>query len=478
MPPQRIPWVIVGTALAVLIVVGSFGWQLPPASRSPSSPAKFPVVPISLEGANGSAISLEAGFLGVNLRADEPFASSDGAHLNATGVRLVRYPGGGDGDRFDPLAGDDQGAVYNDAGQATIAKTSLSTFVTWCVSVSCASIITLPAEIDNASTALSIVNYTEGTLGFHPTYWEIGNEPSLWDHFGIPWGEWNVSQNDTPTPGAYAKVVQTYVRAIRSVDPTTGIVGIGGIGKGASEVSEWFTPTIELNGPNLSAMAIHVYPAGSGFPSGNLSAWFGSLWGTTGLPSRVASAESVMETDCPQCHLSLLVDEFQTGTGLSPATALSGGYFATYLATELVQALPLPVTSMDYYVFEADSEGAWFNSTGASSSAYSLYLGLRTYLGPWAVQMEVGPSVRGVVAAEGGSSSGSMTSLLLANANSTTGVEVNLTSIYPDAAQGDAWTFDGSSSQPSEAALGAAGAEDWVVPPASLVIFNGLGLSV
>jgi hypothetical protein len=430
----------------------------------------------TIGGANGSALALDHGFLGVNLRADATLTASSASVLNSTGIQFIRWPGGGDGDRFDPTAHDGQGVIYNDNGQTSTPGTTLAEFVAWCRSASCASVITLPAEIDNTSMETAIVNYTEVSLDFRPTYWEIGNEPTQWTHFGIPWAKWNSSQNSAPTPAQYAALVQSYVRALRLVDNITGIVGIGGIGKGSVGVSTWFAPTLQLSGLDLSAMAIHVYPAGLGFPSSDLADWFGSLWGSTGLPYRVDIAQAEMQSACASCHLALLVDELQTGTGLISSTSLSGGYLATYIAAEIVQALPLPVLTLDYYVFQASTPGAWFNTSGVSSASYTLYQGLATELGPEAVQLNVTSSSQGLLAAEGGVTSLSMTNLLLVNANATTGFRLNLSTRFPDASAGTAWVFNGSSGNPSTFPIGASGAVNWTLPPASLVILHGIGL--
>jgi len=467
---------VVGALVAVVLVTTVLLWG-GPASPSPAGPhpPQFPILPATLGGMNGSLVDLTSGFLGVNLRADAPFTASDASALNSTGVRLVRWPGGGNGDRYDPLANGDRGVIYNGGGQPSVPPTTLANFVSWCRSVACRSIITLPAEIDNASLAVSIVNYTEVALGFEPTYWEIGNEPALWQHFDIPWSSWNDSQDSVPTPDQYSALVQSYVRAIRAVDPTTGIIGIGGIGKGASQLSQWFSPTLTVNGPNLSAMAIHVYPAGSGFPSSDLTAWFGSLWGGTGLPARVTSAESALRADCPGCQLTLLVDEFQAGTGLGATTSLTGGVLATYVAAELVQSLPLPLGSMDFYDFRSTTPGAWFNTSDDSSATYALYRGLAGFFGPSAAQLNVTPPGNGLLAAVGGATPGPLTSLLLVNTNATFGLRVNVTAVFPGVAGGTAWVFNGSANMPSVYPIGQGAWQVWTIPPASLAILTGLG---
>jgi len=476
MTHRKVVWAVVGALIGILLVASTL-LIIPSLSSRGSTPPTpgFPVVPASFGGTNGSVVSLANGFLGVNVRAQANFTEAMASELNSSGARLIRWPGGELGDRFDPLSNDDAGSIYSDEGVPSAPGTTYAQFVALCRAISCESIVTLPAEIDNASEARAIVTYSESSLGFRPSFWEVGNEPALWQHFGIPWSKWNVSQEAAPTPSEYAAVVQSYVSAIRSVDTSTPIIGLGGIGKGASEVSEWFAPTLALNGPNLSAMAIHVYPAGSGLPVSNLSAWFATLWGSSGLPGRVLAATSVARSACPHCSVTILVDEFQIGTGLTADDSLGGGARASFVAAEIVESLPLPIASLDYYDFQSGGPGAWFGPTNGPSATYAMFEGFADYLGSHAIQLNVSSTASGVLAAEGGANLTTMSNLVVVNANATVGVRLNLSDQFPEAAQADAWYFNGTSSSPTVGTVSASAASNWTVPPASIAIFRGVG---
>ena len=473
---RRTRWIAI--ALAVGAVAGAVfvgASLLAPSPSPPSTGPPFLTVTASLAGKNGSVVDLDTGFLGVNLRADSVFSAASAADLNSTQVGMVRFPGGGLADRFDPLGDGDRGTIYNDSGATTVAETSLAEFVRWCRSTGCESILTLPAEIDNTSEVSAIVGYTENQLGFRPTFWEIGNEPALWEHFGIPWTAWNTSQVSTPTPAQFSGVVARYVAAIRAVDPTTGIIGLGGLGRGSSGQPEWISSVVSSNGPNLSAIAIHVYPAGAGFPSSDLAGWFGSLSGADALPARVPNVMGEIRSACSTCHLAVLADEFQTGTQLAPPNTLTGGYLATYVATEIVQAIGLPITSLDYYDFQSGTPGAWLNTQGSPSASLLLYQALATQFGPYASGERVASTGQGLSAAVGGSSPTALGDLMLVNSNASYGFRVNLTAEFPEAAGGSAWLFDGPSTAPSSLFLTPSLARNWTVPPASLVVFHQLG---
>jgi hypothetical protein len=468
-------WLVLSVAVGATLVNAVLWWGSSSHLRTPPPSPTFPSVSASIGGANGSVVDLESGMLGVNVRADAVFSSSQGTVLNSTDVRLVRWPGGGLADRLDPLANGDHGLIYNDSGTTTGTKSTLAEFVEWCRSVSCQSILTLPAEIDNASEARAIVSYAESGLGFRPTYWEVGNEPALWRHFGVPWRGWSTAQNLTPTPTQFASLVAQYIQAVRSVDPTARIIGLGGLGEGSFGQSTWVSSVIARNGPNLSALAIHVYPAGPGFPAEDLSSWFGTLWGDSALPSRVSVALAEMSNACSSCHLALLVDEFQTGTKLVPPGVLTGGYLATYVAAEIVQALGLSLASLDYYDFESGTPGAWLSGQGVSSAGLLLYQGLSAQFGAFALPLNVTTTAHGLLAAGGGPSATALNNLLLVNTNASTGFRVDLSSRFPGAGQSSAWVFNGSSSGPTSRLVGTSGATNWTVPPASLVIFTGVG---
>jgi len=476
--PTSLPlrWAMLAVVVGVVVATSLVGASLTsPASAPPSSPPTFPSVNASFGGFNGSLLSLYPEFLGVNVRADSPLSPSSATLLNSTDVRMVRWPGGAIADRFDPLGNGDRGLVYNDSGATQAPATTLAQFVAWCESLTCEAVITLPAEIGNVPEALAIVNYTEKTLAFHPTFWEMGNEPALWKHFGIPWSQWNTSQASTPTPSQYSNVVNRFVRAIRSVDDQTGILGLGGVGKGGSGQASWISSVVGPNGPNLSAVAIHVYPAGTGFPLDDLSAWFGSLSGSASIASRVQAADDTLRTTCSSCSISVLVDEFQAGTGLTAAEALSGGFLATYVAAEIVQALPLPVTSLDYYDYQGGTPGAWLDSQGNPSASLDLYQALASHLGAYAVQLNVTSSAEGLLAAVGGPTATGLESLLLVNTNTSYGFQVNLSRQFSDASAGSVWLFAGPSSVPTTGALTATIARNWAIPPTSVAILSGIG---
>src|SRR5579871_5396239 len=202
-------------------------------------------------------------FWGADVRIFSPANSTLAAGYNASGLEFVRWPGGAVADEYNLSSN----RLYHALGRYITPPTSFLQFVHWCLPVRCQAIVQLPGEIGSPSTAAYLVNYIENVVGFHPAYYEIGNEPALWKHYGIPWSNWTSTQRVKVTAMGYAHLVQNYTAAIRGVDPDAQIIGLPGFGQGGYHEPTWIQDSVAVNGPNLSAVSIHVYPSGRG-PAG------------------------------------------------------------------------------------------------------------------------------------------------------------------------------------------------------------------
>ncbi len=457
----------------------------PPSPSPPPAPAPTgdhgkavpPSVNAALSGPIGTPVRLDDGRIGVDVRADVPLTSADAAAVNATGALFIRWPGGGLGDRFDPIADDGAGVVYalNGSDSAPPA-TTFAQFATWCGWVHCQSVVTLPAEIDNASLAAQIVSYSLHTLDFSPTYWEIGNEPAGWTHFDIPWSEWTATQNVSVTPAEFALVVQSYTAAILAVDPTAQIIGLGGIGTG--QTPGWVQSDVAVNGPNLSGVAIHIYPMGGVNASLPLSSWYDSLDNGSVVPNHVNQTIQEINETCPTCNLSVLIDELGSGTQVPAADGLSGGALGAYIGTEMISSLPLNIRSMDYYNLQSGTQGAWFAMNGTPSAAYTFFLDWAQLVGHYAGELRVAATTPGLLAAVGGSGPHLMKNLILVNISPTAEFTVNLSSTFPDAGNGSLVVWPSGSAAPYPAQWGIWGPTRLSVLPDSLVILTDVGAPI
>src|SRR5579871_721328 len=371
----------VGFALLAILAIGPLS---APALGAPTvPPAVTPGTPVLSPSLAGGPSSTQVGahFWGADVRPYYSLGAGATSTYRSSGLSVVRWPGGAVADRLNVTSN----RIYNDNGTVATPAVNESTFVAWCRAVGCAAVIGLPGEIDSPATAAYDVRYTEQSLRFTPLYWEIGNEPALWTHFGIPWGQWNSTQASNATPASYANLVRSYAAAIHSVDPTAHILGLPGVGQGAYGEAGWIRATVALNGPNLSGVAIHVYPAGgnvTGAPS--LSTFYATLDGPSSLPSRLPVDEAAVAAACRTCGpIPVLATELGSGTqGGAYNSYMTGFPDVPYIAAEAVQALSLNLSQSDLFALQASYGGSLLAANGSASPVALLYEDLLSRLGP------------------------------------------------------------------------------------------------
>jgi hypothetical protein len=463
--------------VTVLIALGLSvgGLLLLPASANPAGPspvnifsstARTPAVDNVSIGTQ--TIGSLAPIWGVDLRPEYRVGSATTAEVQGTPITYVRWPGGAIADRFNMSTG----AVYF---PSSTAPTNESEFVTWCRSVGCQAILQVPGEIDSPSTAAWEVAYTEHRLGFSPAYWEIGNEPGLWTHFGQPWSAWKSSRTSTATPQTYAELVHQYIAAMRAVDPSIRIIGLPGVGLGAYFDPAWISSTVAVNGPNLSAVAIHVYPAQSGPSHPTLSAFFASLSGRSSISVRMVADDQAIAAACPTCGpIAVFVTELGSGSqgGGSWGSYMSGYPEVPFVAAELSQAVASNVTSTELYCLEGTYSGSLFGPTGRAHPLDLLYADLLSHLGPVGIATGVSGPVSGVYAIGSEPANGSSASVMVVNTNVTSSVVLNLTGPgFPAAGSYSLWWWN-SSSPVVDSASGTGPTSHWTLPPLGILVVS------
>ncbi|MGA8536849.1 MAG: hypothetical protein WB789_05595 [Thermoplasmata archaeon] len=424
------------------------------------SPGAGPSSPI---GPNENAtLTLEAGhnlsslFWGTTVSPRARLLPNEGSLTTGTPVSVVVWPGAFAGDDYDPLANDARGVIWTSGNQQTTPSVNESQFVAWCRAINCTAIFQVPGEIDNPSIAADIVAYTVnqtytgpvwegGTevnvtmpgLDFRPAYWEVGNEPALWPFWDEPWGEWNHYQ--TPDSAQYAHEENAYFLAMdganRSYRP--GIIGLPGIGKASSldNPSQWIDDVLSLNGPNLSGVATHIYPARTLLSGQNALVQFYDQIGATddsSLYARVGDFEVPILAACrtytcgPDANASLPIFITEVGTSLSHSSF--GDYSLSFpgalgMAVEGIQAMSLPnatVASSDLFQSVADTTNGWFNNSGAARPTYTLYTRIFSHLGTDVFPVNVTGDSNLSAIATVAASDGDRRDLLVANYNLTT----------------------------------------------------------
>ncbi|MGI0071456.1 MAG: hypothetical protein ACRECT_05255 [Thermoplasmata archaeon] len=419
--------------------------------------------------------NLTPSFWGATTMATASLSPNTSLELNATPVREVAWPGGYLADQFDYR----NGTVHGDLAGVSVAAENVSQFVAWCRSVGCDAIFEVPGEIDSPSTAAAEVRYVEQTLGFQPDYWEIGNEPGLWQHFGLPWSEWGSNLTASASPPQYADLVHSYIAAMRAVDPSIRVIGLPGVGHGAHGETTWIAATVSENGPNLSAVGIHVYPAGLG-PSNpknaTLQNFYATLTGSASLPTRVPADLAAIRSACPTCGpIPLFVSEFGSAIAGHPDDPFVGGFAQVpYVAAELIQAVDLNVSETAYFAFDASSIDSWFPVPNNSAPIYQLYSEILSRLGTEVLPVNVTSMVGGIYAlATTREPSTSPIDLLVVNANATGSISFPTAAMGPNASGPiETWTWNSSTEEPVAADWPAGLPADWQEPASSLVLFE------
>lgn len=290
--------------------------------------------------------ALSPQFFGVNVHAVGVHNQSLAALVNAT--PFVAF-------RFSPLgeATDQVHAVtysQNGVPSASYAQTDAE-FVTWCHWIHCRATMMVPAEIDNATEAAATIRYVEQTLGFHPTYWAIGNEPQEWTHWGIAWPDWRSTDTSTPTPTQYAVEVQQYVVAMRDVDPNIRIIGIEST-VGGTLAGAWLKDLLQVDGPNLTAVAYHAYPLGTGNVPASLATFYNALTNPLAFPLNYPETESIIHATCPSCKLSVFVDELNAGLGGNFSSYMTGYPEVPFISAALITAMQERVDRVLFFDLE------------------------------------------------------------------------------------------------------------------------------
>ncbi|MCI4373787.1 MAG: hypothetical protein L3K02_09145, partial [Thermoplasmata archaeon] len=427
------------------------GGPTPQAGAPPPPGANINATLSLLPGHNLSNL-----FWGTSVSPRVHFAPNEGDLTAGTPVHVAVWPGAFAGDDFDPLWNSARGIVWQYGNSQVNPSSNESQFVAWCRSINCTAILQVPGEIDSPSIAADIVSYTvnqtyigpvwEGGvevnvtipgLDFRPAYWEIGNEPALWAYWNEPWGQWNSYQ--TPTATQYAQEEFNYIQAMDRANSSyiPRIIGLPGIGKATSLQSPatWISAVVSLNGPNLSGIATHVYPARS-LPSGlsGLVQFYNQIEALdpSSLAQRVTTQERALTNACAiySCgtHSNATLPIYITEVGTSLSHSSFGGYSETFpgvigMAIEGIQAMRLPnstVASLDLYQSVADTTNSWFNTSDAARPTYTLYTRIFTHLGSDVFPINVTGDNNLSAAATLAANDGGRRDLLVTNDNVTT----------------------------------------------------------
>ena len=443
LPRRR--WALGGLAVAVsLFVALPVGGLSGPSARSPGLPdteglAITSATPAPLTGPTNSTLTvgnmtatLGPDFFGTTVNNEVHMLRDEANAINATPAHVIVWPGAMAGEDYDPFT-ETHYNTYD--GTPTTALATEAQFVQTCEAIHCTAIIQVPAEIDNASFAEAIVNYTEVNLSFHPAYWMIGNEPELWSHWKVPWSHWGYQYTTGPTPTQFGNEVLAYVRAIRDVDNTTPILGLpaSGCTCGSYTFAQWISGVLAVTGDKIQAVAFHEYPAGwLGTGDGSLLDFYVTIQTSVNIPTRMASARAAVQSACAGCNVSVFISELGSALSWSSYGQYAAGFSGSLsLAAQITQAMDVNLTNIDLFAAQLPTSNSWFNQTGYARPDYALYTHILSQLGTQVYPVNLtglGLSLYGI--ATNDPSDADRQDLLVVNANITHAVR--FTPQFPD----------------------------------------------
>ncbi|MCI4365669.1 MAG: hypothetical protein L3K10_06385, partial [Thermoplasmata archaeon] len=419
-------------------------------------------------------------FWGVGVTPDTPLTNTT-AEVASTPIHWYEWPAGKIADAYNMTSGQ----VWTN-GFASYDASNETQFVQWCKSTSCHAIFAVPGETNNTTTAAWDVAYTENVLGFHPDYWQVGNEPYGWSHFGLPWARWTTTNTLNVTATVYAQVVNRYIAAMRAVDPTLQFIGLSGVGAGKSPDMPWIGATVALNGPNLSAIAIHTYPAEHRGTSGTAAGFLGTLLGTDAPQYRIPNDTKAILANCTAywpsnatcVGIRLFVDEFGSGTGTT------GGwqpFMQTYpevpfITAELLTMIRANVTNADLYDLRSSYNGSLFNLTGSPLPLDSLYTHILPHFDSTPLLTTMTPTVGPVFAEASESTQSNSVTLLAVNTNTVQNITLKVRGpVFPSYGSFSAWRAsdpNGSANGTFTHSTGFGLLSSWLLPPMGVLLVS------
>lgn len=418
--------------------------------------------------------TLNPGVLGVNVRAD---ASVTLSVLNSTPASYWLFPGGNLGEAYNYSANVVWTAGSSSATSAT-PVTSINQFVSDCTIAHCSAILQLPAEINSSSTDAYYVSYVENTLGFKPAYWEIGNEPAIWTHFGEGWSSWRTSDNTNSTPFQYAYALHKDVVAVHHVDGSAAVIGLGGTGQGSGNNSAWVKQVAILDGGIISAIGIHSYVAGSGPVTPTLQNFYSYLKSTYALPNLIPNTRAQITAACSNCTDSVFITEL--GSATNSSTYAAAGYLnsfsnAVFMAAEYTQALNFNLTLADYFAYVNSYPGSWqVSSSSPFSPNFYLFSDVLKLLGPTVYKTVVTGPQSGLYTVGTYASSTCTSTLMLVNSNSTVGYSTTLSgSGFPTTGNIHFYAWSNTSTQPINTGLSSV--NKITLPPNTMSVYTKAG---
>jgi PKD repeat protein len=305
---------------------------------------------------------------------------------------------------------------------------NITALKSWCNSLTphCHAILTLPGENNNSREDAAMAKWIVQTVGFQPDYWSIGNEPTGWTHYGIPWTSWKATDASRSNPLAYAYDVKAAIAAVSAVDPGAKFIGLEAA---CSCNTVWFQDIAKVDGASISAVGVHNYPS-SGTTNVSLAGFYAPLAGSSNVTSSVASVRAALTGSCTSCAtMPILVNEYNAGPGWAPSNHVGTYANAVFLAASVAQALTSNISQLTVFNLEASSSPGYgwslLGSSGTVGPTGALFSDLLSHLARGSVYAtHVATTVPNVWAVT--TTNATTESILVVNANLTHAIWLSL----------------------------------------------------
>jgi len=454
LPPPPAGWsYVLIVAVAALFAVPALGPNVAVPSHAASTPLK--VVPpawftpwappagfgsiLTLAVNTTQGFAFNAPFYGLNVQVNftTNTLAAMGQFFNSTPLTVFRINGGSDS--YDPTTQVEYVPPASGSGKyVSIASPQINFtwFRAWCLSLTphCQWMANLPAEENDTQAAIHWADWFHTVLKFVPTYWEFGNEPEAWTHYGINFTKWSTSDSIAPTPAAYATMEKNYIAAVSAKYPSDHYIGI--------QAPCACDPTMiaavaQVNGQKVSALAYHNYPWANN-SSVSIAPFYQSLFTSKSVLDTSTHFRSLFNTSCVRCaSLPIQVGEYQAGPvpTHSPFSDEYGG--AVFMAVSVIQAIEANIST--FTVFQlSDLFNASDHSLAPEGVLYQQILDNLTHGTAYGVNITSALAPGGITAMY--VRNGSREAMLVVNTNVSRAVVVDLpTSLFPATLSGSYW---------------------------------------
>ncbi|MCI4336028.1 MAG: hypothetical protein L3K17_02370, partial [Thermoplasmata archaeon] len=299
-------------------------------------------------------------------------------------------------------------------------------------------------EENDTSFAVHTAAWFHTELGLAPAYWQLGNEPTGWTHFGINVSSWSTYDASPASDLGYATMVHDYISAVHADYPGDRFIGLeASCGCDTSQAQT----TAQVDGAQVSAMAFHNYPS-TGGSSSSLNGFYAALTSSTNLTNNLARFTGAVSAGCSGCaSLPIEVGEYQSG----PAQAFSP-YAQTYAGAVFVGASVIQALESNVSMFTLFDSGALFNA-GRNAPTFQGLLYQRIL-----ENMTMGTDYNAPVADQGVGGvysvvvhNGSRSALLLVNTNTSYALNLTIPAIaFPTGTVGSVWQWQPGEPVPTD----------------------------